>query len=255
MQLGPHIQVLTEFAQSHLIGEPEGDKLIRLKLEHSMQVLEAARRIVKGEAITGRTADLCLLAALYHDTGRFPQFARHRTFNDRESVNHARLGVLALRSMALPDGLSGDEWRTVRFAVAQHNAKTVRPMLPPRLIQPVMVVRDADKLDIFRVLLEHFGENKMNPLVAMGLEDTSDQYSAEVYQAVLHGRTGDYRHMRFANDFKLLLAGWLHELHYPTTLAMAVEQKFPDRIFAMLPDDEPIRRLKDSVMSSIRYKF
>jgi hypothetical protein len=254
MQLGPHIAVLNGFARSHLVGDPEGDKLILLKLEHSMLVLEAARRIVKGEAISGRTADLCLLAALYHDTGRFPQFARHRTFNDRESVNHARLGVLALRSMALPDGLSGDDWRIVRFAVAQHNAKTVRPTIPPRLSDPVMVVRDADKLDIFRVLLEHFGENKMNPLVAMGLEDTSQEYSDEVYQAVLHGRTGDYRHMRFANDLKLLLAGWLHELHYPTTLSIAVGQKFPDRIFAMLPDDEPIRRLKDSVMSSIRYK-
>ncbi|ADU62359.1 MULTISPECIES: HD domain-containing protein [Pseudodesulfovibrio] len=255
MQLGPHIAVLTGFAQRHLSGDAEGDKLINLKLEHSIQVLDTARHIIAGETITGRTADICLLAALYHDTGRFPQFARYQTFNDRESVNHARLGVLTLRSMTLPDGLSGEEWRIVRFAVAQHNAKTVRPTLPARLLHPVMVVRDADKLDIFRVLLDHFGENKKNPLVAMGLEDTSVQYSDEVYQAVLQGRTGDYRHMRFANDFKLLLAGWLHELHYPTTLAMAVEQRFPDRIFAMLPDDEPLRRLKDSVMSSIRYKF
>ena len=31
--------------------------------------------------------------ALLHDVGRFEQYKRYGTFNDRKSVNHAALGV------------------------------------------------------------------------------------------------------------------------------------------------------------------
>ena len=34
-----------------------------------------------------------LLAGLYHDCGRFPQFCQYRTFVDAASVNHAHLSL------------------------------------------------------------------------------------------------------------------------------------------------------------------
>jgi hypothetical protein len=253
MQLGPHVAALSRFAESHLTGGDD-DAFIRLKLDHSMRVLDNAETILAGEGITGHDADLCRLAALYHDMGRFPQFAAYRTFNDRESVNHARLGVLALRAADLPAGLSTHDWRVVRFTVAQHNAKTVRPTLPPRLAAPVAVVRDADKLDIFRILLDHFEGNGVHgEPVTFCLDDSPDRYSDEVYRAVMEYRTGDYRHLRYTNDFKLLLAGWLYELRHATSLALAVERDYPARLFARLPDDAGIRRLRDAVYSVIRY--
>jgi len=252
MRFGPHVAVLRRFAESHLTGGPD-DALIRLKLEHSLRVFDNAGHILDAEGVCGHMADLTRLAALYHDMGRFPQFARYRTFNDRDSANHARLGVLALRTAQLPPGLSGHDWRVVRFAVAQHNAKTLRPTLPPRLELPVTVVRDADKLDIIRILLDHFeGNGERSEAVVHRLDDAPDKYSEEMYDAILHARTGDYRHMRYANDFKLLLTGWLHDLRYRSSLDLALERDYPARLLAQLPDDTRIRRLRDAVLVRVR---
>lgn len=252
MQFGPHVAVLSRFAESHLTGGPD-DALIRLKLDHSLRVLDNAGRILSAEGVSGHMADLTRLAALYHDMGRFPQFAIYHTFNDRDSANHARLGVLALRETELPPGLPERDWRVVRFAVAQHNAKAIRPTLPPGLTLPVTVVRDADKLDIFRILLDHFeGNGERSEAVIHRLEDAPDRYSDEMYQAILHARTGDYRHMRYANDFKLLLTGWLHDLHYRSSLALALERDYPARLLDQLPNDARIRRLREVVLSRVR---
>jgi putative nucleotidyltransferase with HDIG domain len=254
MLLGPHKTVLTSFAESHLTGHDEDDALIRLKLDHSMRVLDNAEEIIAGETLNSQTADLCRLAALYHDIGRFPQFAKYKTFNDRDSANHARLGVLALRAIALPDGVPDDQWRIVRFAVGQHNVKSVRSTLPAGLIHPVMVVRDADKLDIFRVLLDHFASDApQNSVVTHGLEDAPDKYSDGIYTTILAARTGDYRSMRYVNDFKLLLAGWLYELHYRTSLTMAASRHYPERLFALLPETPKIERLREVIFTFINY--
>jgi putative nucleotidyltransferase with HDIG domain len=254
MQLDSHIKTLTDFANNHLDGSDD-DQFIELKLEHSLKVLENAEQIIVGEGMTGDEADLCRLAALYHDIGRFPQFKKYKTFRDRESVNHARLGVLTLRSLPLPGALPAGHWKIVRLAVAMHNAKAIRPTAPAALITPVMVVRDADKLDIFRVILEHFANDPPpNSAVTHGLMSDPDEYTEAVYQAVMNAGMCDYRDMRYVNDFKLLLISWLYSMRYATSLSLAKARNYPERIFSLLPNDDRIMQLKNTIIPLLHYK-
>ena len=46
-------------------------------------------------------------AGLMHDLGRFKQYRRYRTFNDRRSVNHASLGVRIMRRNHILQDLDG----------------------------------------------------------------------------------------------------------------------------------------------------
>lgn len=255
MSFDQHIEALTDFATGHLTGDEAVDRQLRVKLTHSLKVLDNANAIIEGESITGRNGELCRLAALYHDIGRFPQFAKYKTFNDRESTNHARLGVLTLRDLSLPGSLSPDEWRTVRFAVAQHNVKTIRPTLPDSLATPTQVVRDADKVDIFRVMIEHFSGENPDPVVTHGFDDIPDRYSEEIYASVLEQRIGDYRHITCANDFKLLIIGWIYGLHFPTSIKLLFHNGSIDHIFSFLPNDEKIQALATNVNEFIRYNI
>jgi putative nucleotidyltransferase with HDIG domain len=254
MQLGPHVKTLTDFANSHLDGSDD-DQFITLKLEHSLKVLQNAELILAGENMAGDEADLCRLAALYHDIGRFPQFKKYKTFIDQESVNHARLGVLTLRSLPLPGALPASHLKIVRLAVALHNAKTIRPTVPAALITPVMVVRDADKLDIFRVILEHLANDPPpNSAVTHGLVNEPGKYSEAVYQSVMNAGMCDYRDMRYVNDFKLLLISWLYSMRYATSLGLAKTRSYPEQIFSLLPDDDRIRQLRKTIFSLLHYK-
>ncbi|MDD3310648.1 HD domain-containing protein [Pseudodesulfovibrio sp.] len=243
--LDPHIEALTRFAEAHLTGED--DEGIRIKLDHSLRVLDNASAIIGGEAIEGREAWLCRMAALYHDIGRFPQYATYHTFNDRESVNHGRMGVLTLRRLGFPEPVSGPDARIIRFAVAQHNVKTIRPDLRPDIALPLKVVRDADKLDIYRVMIDNFCGDNPDPLITHGVANDPARYSETVYDKLMRDQEGDYNLIRYTNDFLLLIVGWVFRLHLPTTRRLVVERGHLPRIFALLPDDAPIRAFRAKV--------
>jgi len=251
--LEAHIEALTRFADAHISGDDDGE-LIRLKIEHSLLVLDNARAIVRGEALPEPVARLCQLCALYHDIGRFPQLARYRTFNDRESINHGRAGVLALRGFDMPGDISPADARVIRISVGQHNLKAVREPLPAGLEHPVHVVRDADKLDIFRIMIGHFESDTPNPLVTMNLDSDPDAYSETVYKEVLAGQEGSYAHFRYANDFLLLLVGWTFHLRYTASLDLILSRGYMKMIFSLLPDDARINALRAKVDTFIHYK-
>ncbi|CCH47403.1 HD domain-containing protein [Pseudodesulfovibrio piezophilus] len=247
LSIDEHVDTLIGFANGHFHNEKAYDAQIQLKITHSLAVLENAKAIIRSEKISPHEADLCHLAALYHDIGRFPQFSRYQTYNDRDSINHARLGVLTLRTLSLPKGLSDQDWRTIRFAVGQHNLKTIRPDLPDHLRHPTNVVRDADKLDIYRVMVEHFTSQNPDPVVTHGFVEKPGEYSLAVYDSIMARETSDYRLIQSANDFKLLVIGWVYDLYYTQSLQLLREKGYLDILFSLLPDDERIQALNKRI--------
>jgi hypothetical protein len=249
MPLSAHKKRLREFAQSHLTGEDCNDYHIRLKLDHSMRVLDNGLAIIRDEGIAGRTGELAAMAALYHDIGRFPQFARWGTFKDADSVNHGRMGVLTLRGLDLPGGFTDREWRLIKAAVGLHNAKEVNPGLKGPLAAMTGVTRDADKIDIFAVILDHMS---MPPtpdrVVIHQLEEHPTRYTPEVLQAVLSGGSCDYALLRYDKDFLLLMTGWLFSLNYGTSARLLLERGLVARTFEMLPGTNDIKRLEEKVL-------
>lgn len=254
MPLTPHIDFLTEFASSHFTGDETRDDMLRLKIDHSLRVFDNAKRILRDEGIKGVIAKTGSLAALYHDIGRFPQFAQYATFNDRESVNHGRIGVLTLRALKLPDGTTADEWQTIRLAVAQHNVKSIRDTLPEPVRAITKLVRDADKIDILKVMVEHFSGENPDPAITHGFDEIPGQYSDRIYNAVVSRQNADYADIRCANDFKLLITGWVYDLNYPSSINLLNEQGLIERIFSFLPKDSKIQSLEKMINKFMRYK-
>lgn len=254
MSLSRHVETFTAFASSHLTGDPEHDYHIQLKIDHSLRVLDNARAIIDGENVTGHTATLALLAALYHDIGRFPQYSRYGTFKDIDSTNHGRLGVLTLRELALPEGLSKQDLRAVRAAVALHNVKEIRPTTPVQLAVMVNIVRDADKLDIYPIILDHLGEDSdSKPVVIHSLEDDPDAYSDALFKAVLSQKTCDYSLMRYSNDFILLVTGWIFTLNFKTSIRLFAQSGLIEKAFSILPEDDKMQNLEEKVREFLHY--
>ena len=79
-------------------------EMMELKLVHTMNVVEAARRIAEGEGFDGRTKLACEAAALLHDTGRYEQLKLYNTFRDADSVDHAVFSHDIVKSKGWLDG-------------------------------------------------------------------------------------------------------------------------------------------------------
>ena len=211
-----------------------------LKVEHTRGVCEAILDI--GESLHLSDRDLCLaeISALLHDVGRFEQFRRYGTFVDCRSENHALLGAQIVLKHRVLDGLDPADAEVVLGAVARHNLAALPENEPERSLVFLKILRDADKLDIWRVVTSYYrnGGDTRNRAIELDLPDT-DRVSAPVYEAVMRGETVQMTALETLQDFKLLQIGWVYDLHFPRSFQIAKERKYLDMIRSALPGDSP----------------
>lgn len=235
-------EAFLRYAGTFYSGDPRDDAPLRLKVDHTFQVLRHAEEIAAQEPdfADAGTARALRLAALFHDVGRFEQLQCFHTFADNLSCNHALLGVRVLREQNF---LSGEERKTraiVIAAMAAHNRVTVSKTLPPPLLQVLRGLRDADKLDILRIMAEHLGPGAHgDSTVLLHLRDEPLSCSPAVLRAFEENRTALYRDMRYTNDFRVLLCTWLHDLHFPAARRILKREGWLDSVvdgLQALPD-------------------
>jgi len=244
-----------EWSAGFLTGSDEDNRYIELKRNHTMRVLENACRVVAAHPMAPEVTRAALLAALYHDVGRFPQYAQYRTFSDQRSVNHGILGCRTLRQEAVMRTGERRESRSleglVLAAVAMHNRFIVPPV--GAALQTVTdVVRDSDKLDIFPVMVSTFTrDGSDNDVVTLHLEDRPDAWSRPVLDAVRERRLARYGDMQYVNDFKLLLSTWVFDLNFAESRTMLRERGLIEPLLATWPQAPEVQALKDTVRGAL----
>jgi len=231
--LTPYLNWFADFTAPYL---DTGDSRVVLKRDHTLRVFDNALRITPNLALEPHLEFLTHLAALFHDVGRFPQYARFRSFDDRVAGNHGYAGVRLLRQSPVLAGLTGAARRTVLAAVGLHNRRDLPPKLPPEVDVAVRVVRDADKLDIFQVMLAHFAPGAPHDsVINLGLTPHTDRYTPAILARVQARRLADYSRMVWVNDFKLLLCSWIYDLNFPSSRRLLRQRGHLDRLLSYLP--------------------
>jgi len=222
--------------------DPEGLKNILLKVEHSRKVCEVMDAITAGEGFSASDSRIAAAVALLHDAGRFPQYRRWRTYRDSESDNHARLSVEVIREQQLLDGLLPAERLLIEESVRFHNLLAI----PDRLKSPtalfLRLIRDADKLDIWRVFLDFFAKPEKDRASAalLGLPDLPTVTA--VCLSALSGRNVvQLKTVACVNDFKLLLISWVFDLNFCTSYRLLQRSDYLQTLESSLPDRNDIR--------------
>lgn len=252
MQLAEAEQRFQDYVDRFVQSSQADQANIDLKKEHTLRVLAEVRRIMASLKLTPEEARRIELAALFHDIGRFPQFARYGTFQDRKSVNHGLLGYKELRTSALLQGVAWEEARRILQTVLMHNRLQVVPGLPPELDTMLRVVRDADKLDVIAVLIREFASNAGgNSVVTLGLPDKPDRLSRSALEQIRSRGMVRYEQMHQVNDFKLLLLSWIYDLNYPRTREIYLERDYVWKIMQTLPRTEEVEGLEQQLIQDL----
>lgn len=205
--------------------DEEALKNIRLKVVHTRKVCEAMALLAVGEGLSPEETRIADAVALLHDVGRFPQFRRWRTFRDAHSDNHARLSVDAVRAERVLEALPERERLLIEEAVRFHNLKEVPPRLKGDSGLFLKLIRDADKLDIWRVFLEHYrsAPAERASAVSLGFPERPE-ISPDCLGALDQGRVVDLATVRTLNDFRLLQISWVYDMNFPTSYRLLAER-------------------------------
>lgn len=206
-------------------------EMMELKRFHTAKVVENASAIVEGENFPEEWKKPALVAALLHDTGRYEQLKRYNTFQDSKSVDHAVFSYEIVKEKGWLDKVEveglGLEWKdSILKAILYHNRRELPEGMDEKTAALSKVVRDADKLDIFRVLEERLDltDWRQAKTEFWGL-DPLGKPSEEVLSAIREKRPVDYQHIRSLADFILIQIGWIFSgLYYEKSRIIARER-------------------------------
>ena len=214
--------------------EPDGTlpSMMRLKRIHTGFVVKNAELIADGERFDAETREAALAAALLHDTGRYEQLKLYNTFRDSDSVDHAVFSH---------DIVKEKGW--------------LHALVPDALTEACShTVRDADKLDIFRVLedqVEHTdwkGDSRAFWNLAV-----SAPPNPVVVDCIEKRMPVAYQDITSLADFVLIQVGWMISgLHYQTSRRICRERdhlEFRRNFLHQLTDDPSIDKLCDLACS------
>jgi len=200
--------------------------MMQLKRTHTAFVVKNAEAIVDGEGFSPEEREVSVAAALLHDTGRYEQLRLYNTFRDSDSVDHAVFShdiVIEkgwLKKVEV-EGRGRESWEdAVLKAILYHNRRDLPEEIrdPPStstsdlnlLSLAAHTVRDADKLDIFRVLEDQVAHTdwKKDSRAFWNLA-VSAPPNPVVVDCIEKGLPVDYQNITSLADFVLIQVGWM----------------------------------------------
>jgi len=218
--------------------DPNIQAALDLKQAHTRRVCEAIVDIGEDEGLSGEDLLMAEATALLHDIGRFEQFKRYKTFSDARSENHALLGVKVIQENAILDGIDSQTARTIVRAVECHNRAALPSRENGRNLFFMKLLRDADKVDIWRVVTDYYrnAHHERNQTIELNLPDTPD-ISDVACRSLMRGEIVQMRDIGTLNDFKLLQIGWIYDVNFRRTFQIVQEKGYLEQIREALPPD------------------
>ena len=220
------------YADSHFGDDAYINANLQLKKDHSSRVCDEMDHLIDRLGFDDNDKLLARTTALFHDIGRFPQFVKYQTYMDAQSCDHSCLSVNILQETGILDVLSDQERQIILTSIRLHGQKELPRDLDARTMLFAKLVRDADKLDIFFIVIKEMKSYRADPdNFLLGVEFTDEPYCSEdVVDAVIDGKLIDYKKLRTLSDMLLLQLGWVYDTNFKPTFERVKERRYIERI-------------------------
>ncbi|MEA1968201.1 MAG: HD domain-containing protein, partial [Thermodesulfobacteriota bacterium] len=188
--------------------------------------------------------------ALLHDIGRFRQFKEYNTFLDKISEDHAALGLREIEKKNMLAFCTNDEKELIKNSIKFHNAADLPRGKDETSLFFIRLLRDADKLDIWRVVTNHYAapEADNEKAINLGLAD-DDKISLKAVEAVCQKQFVRTNMIKRLNDLKLMQISWIFDLNFSWSIARAKKKKFIDKIASTMPQSKELEKALNHVYS------
>lgn len=240
----------THYTQKVIDKYPDLSENIEIKVDHCWKVSAEIVGLARHLELPENDVLLAETIGLFHDVGRFRQYVRYQTFSDSKSQNHAELALDVLQEHKVLNDLSNEEQEVIQKAILNHSRAEIIPDENERVIFFSKLIRDADKLDIWRLITEYYmiKEQKENKTLQLELPD-ENAVTDEVLEAILNKQVVLKESMKTLNDFKLLQIAWLFDLNFLYSIQRVYEKGYLNKIFHSLPQNDKIKQVQDIVES------
>ncbi len=250
---------IRDWFTSYVNGFESKDREIQqnfdIKREHSQRVVENMQYLAEHELETENDRYIAETIAILHDVGRFEQFQKYKTFIDAKSVNHAELGLKIIEQNTILSALPEEEKQWIIKSIRYHNRAEIPAEESGKTLQFSKLIRDADKLDIWKVVTDYFTDPnaEKNNAIEFDLPDTKG-VSETVYELIMERKTVNFKHLNNLNDLKLTLASWVYDLNFDSSVRLLYERGFLTVLKTLLPNITAVNEIYQEFESYIAEK-
>jgi hypothetical protein len=230
---------------------------IELKEKHSKMVCAETAWLADRLGLSYNQKRIAQAIALLHDVGRFEQFKKYRTYRDAGSCNHSQLSVEVICKEKILEGIDRREREYIDRAIKHHADRELPEGLDGDALLYCQLIRDADKIDIYRVVTEYYAQYQNDPeSFKLEIELPNEPWcSDEVVQKVLNGERIDYRILKTWNDNKLIQLSWVYDVNFVPTLERIRQRGFLEKLIDFLPANRDIERVRTKVLDYVESRI
>lgn len=203
------------------------DGNIKLKIRHTYEVVQKSEYIAKGLKLNEEDIELAKLIGLLHDIGRFEQVKQTSDFIDNEKFDHADYGVKVLfEDGMIRDFIDDNKYdEIIKKAIYNHNKYKIEDGLNEKELLHSKIIRDADKLDNFRVKeKEHF--KNIFPSVYNSETLEYEEISDNVYKAIMNKQCVKSSDRKTQIDYWISYIAFIFDLNFEISLKYLRERNY-----------------------------
>jgi len=217
--------------------------MMKLKREHCAFVAKNARELAERNGWEPPALFAAEALGLLHDIGRFPQLEEYGTFRDECSIHHGLRGMQVIQEEQILDGIDEPLQKSLLLAVRYHNDRELNRAILPEALPWLKLIRDADRLDIYRVIIKTLqdGEVEKHPDVVLHLE-LNGPPSPRILKSISQHEPPAYADLHSVSDFLLMILSWTHQMEMlPAAHEIMFQRNIIENLTAFLPDRPEIK--------------
>ncbi len=232
---------------------------IALKIAHTYRVVEVAKQLATSLYNTQNKELKCYafsneeniklaeLIGLLHDIGRFEQLKRYDSFIDRQTIDHAKLGIdiLTENENKLLNEFCPDEkfHLTIITAISNHNKYKIEELNDENMLTQCKIIRDSDKIDILNLCRYETFETlyKQKDITNEAISDT-------IFNDFINNVQTNRKEIKTDMDDWILGIGMIFDIYYQESFKILKEKNYIKELFQRVTNNtnrEKIEQLEE----------
>lgn len=198
-----------------------------LKVVHTYHVVENAKLIATKLKLSQEDIELAQLIALLHDIGRFDELQSLNKF-DNINFDHATYGLKILfHDNLIREFIKETKYdEIIKAAIKNHSRLKIEDNLEPKALLHAKIIRDADKLDNFRVKKEEPIETIFPNILKNISELENSTISPKIYKSIINNQCVNLHHQKTALDYWVCILAFTFDLNFKETLLIVKKENY-----------------------------
>lgn len=234
----------------------EQSKNFAIKKEHSLRVAEISYTLADKLQLSEDEKYLAFVIGLFHDIGRFNQLLEFNTFNDSKSIDHAEYSVKVLNEGDFFSKLNERQIEIALVSIANHNKREIPKKLNEEELRFAQLIRDADKLDILKVLTDYYTNPRAVANHTLTWElPKGGTVSSGVSKQILNGVLVSKEKVTNELDIKVMQLSWVYDFNFKPSFELLMQKRFLEKIYSSMTKNDTVIEIYRKVKVYSENKF